>query len=91
MCAGDVEEARVSGSAKGAQGWFSLRRARAVYDHPFHAQMEDALIVDFVNPADGPGARVSIELSADSARGLVRIIEAALEVGQRRHALASTE
>ncbi|MGO8864850.1 MAG: DUF6295 family protein [Acidimicrobiales bacterium] len=38
-----------------------------------------SLNIDFVDPAAGPGARVAVELSADSARELVRCIEAALE------------
>ena len=85
MCAGTVEVAEVSGSAKGAGGWFPLQRAQAVYDHAFHAQMEEALVLEFVNPSRGAGARVSVELSAASARSLMRIIEAALEDGERRH------
>ena len=85
MCAGAVEARRVEGSAKGAQGWFPLRRAQVVYDHPYRAQMDEALIIDFVNPERGPGARVSVELSASSARSLAQMIEAALEDGERRH------
>jgi hypothetical protein len=85
MCAGTVEIAEVSGSAKGAGGWFPVERAQAVYDHSFHAQMEEALVLEFVNPARGAGARVSVELSAGSARSLIGIIEAALEDGERRH------
>ncbi len=85
MCAGTVEVADVEGSAKGAGGWFSVSRARAVYDHPFHAQSDEALILDFANPERGAGSRLAVELSADSARELVRIIERALEAGQAQH------
>ena len=85
MCAGTVEVAAVEGSAKGAAGWFPLTRARAVYDHPFHAQSDEALILDFANPDQGAGARLAVELSADSARELVRIIERALDVGEAQH------
>jgi hypothetical protein len=35
-------------------------------------------MIDFVNEADGPGARVAVELTTESARQLVRAIEAAL-------------
>ena len=90
MCAGTVELAAIEGSGKGAQGWFPLRRAQAVYDHPYHAQMGDALILDFTNPERGPGARISVELSAVSARSLVRLIEDALEAGERQHAVADS-
>jgi hypothetical protein len=48
------------------------------FDHPFHAPLEHALNIDFVDPAQGPSARVAVELSAQSARELVRCIEAAL-------------
>lgn len=85
MCAGTIEAAKVEGSAKGARGWFPVQRAQVVYDHPFHAQLDEALIVDFVNAERGAGARVSVELSAESARGLIRLIEAALLDGERRH------
>ena len=85
MCSGQVEVAEITGSGKGARGWFALDRAQVVYDHPFHAQLEDALIIDFVNSAQGPGARVSVEVSARSARRLVQVIESALADGKRRH------
>ena len=78
MCEGNIEVAQVTGSAKGAQGWFPLQRAQVVYDHPFHAQLQEALIIDFVNPERGPGARLSVELSTQSARSLAHLIEAAL-------------
>ena len=85
MCAGSGETASLTGSAKGSKGWFPLETAHAVYDHPFHAQMEEALIIDFVNPDRGPGARLSLELSRGSARSLVKVIEDALRVGEHRH------
>jgi hypothetical protein len=85
MCANTVQIARVRGSAKGRQGWFAVSQARAVYDHPFHADMEEALIIDFADPAAAPGARVSVELSAESAASLLRLIEAALPKGGHRH------
>ena len=78
MCAGNVQTRRVMGSAKGGRGWVPLQRAHVVYDHPFHAQMDEALIIDFLNADRGPGARVSLELSEESARSLVQMIEAAL-------------
>ena len=85
MCTMIVEKAEIAGSGKGAQGWFPLSRAQVVRDHPYHAQMGESLIVDFVNPERGPGARLSVELSADSARDLVRVIEDALRQGDHSH------
>ncbi len=59
---------RSQGSGKGASGWFDLREANVSYDHPYHIRMEHALNIDFVNEAEGPGARVAVELSPESAR-----------------------
>ena len=53
------------------------------------AQLEHALIIDFANQAAGPGARVSVELSAESARELVRAIQSALDSDQARRDLAA--
>lgn len=88
MCAGSIEIGEVAGSAKGAQGWFPLAQAQVVYDHPYRAQMDEALIIDFTNPEQGPGQRVSVELSPDSARSLVQMIEAALLQGSRQHSVS---
>ena len=88
MCEGTVEQAEISGSAKGAEGWFPVSRAHA-YDHPFHAQADNTLIIDFVDPQMGPGARVSIKLSPDSATTLVGLIESAVLAGDAQHAQAS--
>ncbi len=78
MCTGHVELTDIKGSAKGPQGWFPVQRAQVSYDHPFHAQMDEAVLIDFDNPNRGAGARLSVELSPDSARELVRVIEGAL-------------
>ena len=52
------------------------------YDHPSHTPLEHALNIDFVNPEDGLDARIPIELSPESARGLVEAINTALERGK---------
>jgi hypothetical protein len=72
------EQIAVEGSGKGASGWFTLREANVSYDHPFHAPLEHALNIDFVNEAQGPGARVAVELSLEAARALVQTIQAVL-------------
>jgi hypothetical protein len=68
----------VAGSAKGPQGWFSVTSAQVYFDHPFHAPFDHTLNIDFLDPSCGPGARVAVELSAESARRLVQSIEEAL-------------
>ena len=84
MCTMIVKQVGMEGCGKGTGGWFDVRQANVSYDHPFHATLEHALNIDFVNEAQGPGARVAVELSADSARTLVETILAVLaraEVG----------
>ena len=78
MCTMIATQIAVEGSGKGAGGWFNVRQANVSYDHPFHAAQEHALNLDFVNEAQGPGARVAVELSVESARALVQAIEAVL-------------
>ena len=82
MCTMIVENAEIFGSGKGPQGWFTLGQVNVSYDHPFHVSLEHALNIDFVNAAAGVGARVAVELSAESARQLVWLITRALERGE---------
>jgi hypothetical protein len=79
MCSYVTVPADVAGSAKGPDGWFSVTAASVYFDHPYHAPYEHTLNIDFTDPSRGPGARVAVELSADSARELIRCIETALE------------
>jgi len=81
MCTMITEKALISGSAKGAAGWFTLDHAYVSYDHPYHAPLEHALNIDFVNESQGPGARVAVELTRESAEQLVVAIQAALARG----------
>ena len=79
MCTMIVKQVKIDGSGKGVNGWFTLTGANISYDHPFHAPVEHALNIDFVNEAQGPGARVAVELSAEAARALVDAIQAVLK------------
>ncbi len=79
MCTMIVEKVKIDGSGKGASGWFTLDQANISYDHPFHLPMEHALNIDFVNPSQGPSARVAVELSESAARELVKTILAVLD------------
>jgi hypothetical protein len=78
MCTMIVEQVEIDGSGKGSMGWFVLNQANVSYDHPFNASLEHALNIDFVNEAQGLGARVAVELSAESARSLADTILAVL-------------
>lgn len=78
MCSYLTVPTDIEGSAKGAQGWINVTSAQVYFDHPFHAPFDHTLNIDFADPAKGPGARVAVELSADSARRLVASITEAL-------------
>ena len=88
MCSYIVEKASLVGSAKGRNGWMKVDTAHVYYDHPFHAPLDHALAIDFVNAAEGGRERVAVEISAASARDLVAKILAALESGEQEHAAA---
>ncbi len=79
MCTMITKQVEIEGTGKGTSGWFPVCQANVSYDHPFNAPMEHALNIDFVNEAQGPGARVAVELSAEAARGLVDTILAVLD------------
>ncbi len=78
MCTYTTEQTPITGSGKGRDGWFGLRTATVYYDHPVHAAAAHTLNIDFADPSGGPSARVAVELTAESARDLVRAIERAL-------------
>jgi hypothetical protein len=89
-----VHQAKINGSGRGAKGWFEVREVNVSYDHPYHVPMEHALNIDFVNEAKGPGARVAVELSVESARNLVEAIQQVLaraETGGYLEEAASAE
>jgi len=91
MCSYIIEKTAVSGSAKGPNGWMRIDTANVYYDHPFHAQLDHALGIDFVNETGGGRERVAVELSADSARRLVEKILAALASGEAEHGKAGRQ
>lgn len=88
MCSYIVEKARVTGSAKGANGWMRVDTANVYYDHPYHAPLDHALAIDFICEADGGRERVAVEISRESALELMEKIKAALASGDQAHANA---
>ena len=82
MCSYIVEKARLVGTAKGPNSrWMRVDTANVYYDHPYEAQLDHALCVDFVCEADGGRERVAIEISRESALELIERIKAALASG----------
>ncbi len=81
MCTMIAEKAAITGSGKGTPGWIKVNKVNVSYDHPTHMTIEHSLNIDFVNEAEGLGARVAVELTRESARQLVDLIGVALERG----------
>jgi hypothetical protein len=90
MCTMISTQVEIAGSGKGVGGWFTVSQANVSYDHPFNVPLEHALNIDFVNEAMGPGARVAVELSPQSARSLVEAINAVLARAEYGGYLEST-
>lgn len=79
MCTYATVNADLEGCAKGPDSsWFAVTDGVVYFDHPVAAMAEHTLNIDFAAPADGPSARVAVELTASSARALVAAINAAL-------------
>jgi hypothetical protein len=78
MCTYQTEKITIDGSGKGAAGWFGLTSAQVYVDHPVHAPYGHTVNIDFTNMAEGPSARVAVELTEEGARALVDAINAAL-------------
>ena len=91
MCTMIVQNASIAGSGKGADGWFKLQEVHVSYDHPFHAPLDHALNIDFVNNTNGIGSRVAVELTPESARTLVNAILTALDRGKDYPSLITPE
>jgi len=79
VCTYATEHVSATGSGKGPAGWFRLSEVSVYLDHPAHALADHTLNIDFINPAQGPSARVAVELTAQTARALARAIESALD------------
>ena len=83
MCTSIVEIVGVEGAGKRGGEWFGLTHAVVAYDHPHHALLEEAIAIDFVNDARGPGARAAVELSLGSAKALCRELASAIAAAER--------
>ena len=67
------------GPSGGSTGWFGVGTATVYYDHPVHAPDEHTVNIDFLAPDRGPGARVAVELSLESARELLAALQTTVE------------
>lgn len=90
MCTSIVEIVAAEGAGKRGDGWFELTHAVVSYDHPHHALLEEAIVIDFLNAKMGPEARAAVELTLEAAKALAGALERAIaqaeveEAGRRR-------
>jgi len=74
MCTYLTEQIEIEGSGRGREGYFPLTRAMVYVDHPQHAPFEHTVNIDFLNPEQGPGARIPVELTEEAALALIEAI-----------------
>jgi len=83
MCTMISLQTAVTGSGKGASGWFPISQANVGYDHATHSQSEHALLLDFVNPDLGTAARVAVEMDIASGKALIAKLQAAISEAEQ--------
>ena len=86
MCTSIVEVVPAEGAGKCGQGWFDLTHSVVSYDHPHHALLEEAITIDFVSAALGPGARAAVELTLQSAKVLSQALAKAIAAAESEEA-----
>jgi hypothetical protein len=80
VCTYTTIRTTLQAGAKGPHGqWQHVTEATVYFDHPVHVMADHSLNIDFAVPAEGPAARVAVELTAASARELIAAIQAALD------------
>jgi len=82
MCTSIVEIVGADGAGKGGDEGFDLTHSVVSYDHPHHALLEEAITIYFVNRALGPGARVAVELTLESAKELSAALARAIAAAE---------
>ena len=82
MCTMIAMKTAITGSGKGAAGWFPVSQAYVGFDHATHAQLDHALLLDFVNPDLGAGARIAVEMDIASGKALVAQLQAAIAAAE---------
>jgi hypothetical protein len=79
MCTYQTELLQVTGSGKGPAEWLRVTDASVYVDHPVHAMAGHTVNIDLRNPAQGPAARVALELHPAGARELAEAILRSLD------------
>jgi hypothetical protein len=83
MCTMISVQTPISGAGRGAAGWFPVTQANVGFDHATHTQAEHALLLDFVNPELGVGARVALEMNIASGKALIEKLQSAIAAAEQ--------
>jgi hypothetical protein len=83
MCTNIAQSVPADGAAKGGAGWFPVTAANVGFDHAVGSRFDHALLLDFVDPARGPSARVAVELDLTTGRALVAALQSVIEQAER--------
>ena len=86
MCTSIVEMADVEGATRSGDGWFKVRRVVAAYDHPQHALLEEAILLDFVDHEIGASARAPVELTLEAAKALQGVLGKVIDAAEKEEA-----
>lgn len=78
MCTHATERLAVVGSSKAAGVWAAVASASVYVDHPYATPLEHTVNVDVFTDREGRHRHVALELSPETARGLVDAISRAL-------------
>ena len=82
MCTSIIEVVQAEGMAKRGDHWFPLSQAVVAYDHARHAPLGDVITLDFLNAALGPEARAGVELTLETAKGLLMALDRAIAAAE---------
>ena len=70
------------GVGRGEQGWFPLTQANVGFDHATHSQAEHEILLYFVNPDMGVGARIALEMNIASGKALIEQLQNVIEAAE---------
>jgi hypothetical protein len=82
MCTNITMSAPLIGVGRGEQGWFPITQANVGFDHATHSQAEHAILLDFVNPDMGVGARIALEMNIASGKALIEQLQSVIEAAE---------
>jgi hypothetical protein len=82
MCTAISDTTSITGSGRGARGWFPITQATVAYDHATHTGAEHALLLDFANYDLGTEARVALELDLVSGKALLEQLRSTIEAAE---------